>query len=270
MYKLLGLDLDGTLLNSQHEISDTNKETIRLLYAKGVKVILLSGREPSSLKAFAEELGIKEPLSGLNGGIITDHTGEKVLYQKCIDEELAKKMVNYVCNENVVSFIFIGNMVLFHGGEAEELERAKAYILADIKPIKNISKYIGENNLWGKINKILLAGENQNLLKHREKLNDLTNGNLSMEFSLPIFLELFNKDVSKGRALAKIGEMLDIKGEEMVVIGDGENDISMIEYAGVGVAMENALSTVKNRADYITLSNDEDGVSHVIKKFWNI
>ena len=93
---------------------------------------------------------------------------------------------------------------------------------------------------------------------------------LSMEFSLPFFLEIFNLNTSKANALNKLEKMFDIKKEEMIAIGDGENDISMIEYAGVGVAMENALDNIKNKADYITLLNDEDGVSHVIRKFWDI
>lgn len=270
MYKLLGIDLDGTLLNSEHKISEGNKKNIRLLYKKGVKIVLLSGREPNSLTAFAKELEIREPLAGLNGGIIVDHTGEKILYEKCLSEESAKKTISYVYNENIHTLIFIRNIVLSSNIEFEDLEIVRKYISTDIKAIDNIIRYIEDNNLWSKISKILLMEENQNLLKHRTILNKLTNENLSLEFSLPNFLELFNRDVSKGNALTIIGQILNIKSEEMVVIGDGENDISMFEYAGIGVAMENALDIVKNKADYVTLSNDEDGVSHVIRKFWDI
>jgi hydroxymethylpyrimidine pyrophosphatase-like HAD family hydrolase len=91
-----------------------------------------------------------------------------------------------------------------------------------------------------------------------------------MEFSLPIFLEIYNSKVSKGDALHKLCEILDLQRNEIVAVGDGENDLSMIQYAGLGVAMENATDILKKEANYITLSNDNNGISHVIQKFWNL
>ena len=105
MYKLLCLDLDGTLLNKKHEISEENKKSIRLLNEKGVKVVLASGREPCSVKNYGEKLKIKEPLVGLNGGIITDHTGEKVFYEECLEEELAKEAICFSEQSNMCGVI---------------------------------------------------------------------------------------------------------------------------------------------------------------------
>ncbi len=91
---------------------------------------------------------------------------------------------------------------------------------------------------------------------------------LQLSFRFHFFLEVYNSSASKGHALAKIGETYGIDKDEIIAIGDGENDISMLEYAKIGIAMENALDIVKNKADFITLSNEEDGVSYAIKKYW--
>lgn len=270
MYKLLGLDLDGTLLNEKNEISKENKENIKLLNEKGVKVILISGREPRSVKFYSEELGINEPLVGFNGGIITDNTGEKVFYEECLEEKWARESIGFGEENNMCSFIFIGNKIYLSDKKDSRFEILAKYTESNTEEVGNISRYLEENKLWESINKILLVDDNQNLIKYKDGLENKIKDNVSMQFSMPFFLEIFNSNISKGNALNKLGEMFNIKKEEMVAIGDGENDISMIEYSGLGVAMGNALDNVKDKADYITLSNEQDGISHVVKKFWNI
>ncbi len=270
MYRLLGLDLDGTLLNEKHEISEKNKEYINLLKEKGTKVILLSGRETGSVKFFSEELSLMEPLVGFNGGIITDYTGKEIFYEECIEEKWARKVVAYGEINNMCIFIFMRSHIFVSDKEDTRFKIFERYTTDHVDEVGNISKYLEDNRLWANINKILIADENENLVKYKEKLENILSDNLSMQFSLPFFLEIFSPNISKGNALDKLGRIFNIKREEMVAIGDGENDISMIEYAGLGVAMENALENVKDKADYITLSNKEDGVSHVIKKFWKL
>lgn len=270
MYKLLGLDIDGTLLNNSNKISEKNKKFISLLNERDVKIVLISGREPSSIRHFNMELNLKNPIVGLNGGIITDHSGDKIFYEKCMDEIDAKKTIELGEKFNMCSMVFIRNSLYVANKKDKRFELFVKHSNSPTEEIGTLSEYLEKNKLWSSINKILLADNNENLLEYRRNLEKETGNKLAMEFSLPFFLEIYDSNVSKGNALIKLGNILNIHKEEMIIVGDGENDITMIDYAGVGVAMGNAPESVKNMADYITLSNDEDGVSHVIQKFWNV
>lgn len=270
MYKLLGLDIDGTLLNSSHKISEKNKKYIKLLDERNVKVVLLSGREPSSIKTFSIELGIKTPIVGLNGGIITDYTGDKIFYEECLDESCARKTIELGEQHNMCSFVFVRNTLYVSDKKDNRYEVFIEHSKSHIEEVGNLSQYLEENNLWSSINKVLLVDKNERLIEYRESLEKESKGQLTMEFSLPFFLEIYKATVCKGNALDRLEDILNINKKEMIIIGDGENDITMIENAGVGIAMENAPDNVRSKADYITLSNDEDGVSHAIQKFWDL
>lgn len=270
MYKLLALDMDGTLLNSHHQISEVNKKYLQLLHSKGVKIILISGREPDSLRSFSEELKIQDPLVGLNGSIITDYTGNKIYYEETIEESLVKKSIKLGQEHHTCSFVFIQNHIYTENKSDFRFKLFEKYTHSHIEEVGNLQDYLEKNHLWGRVNKILLTDNNGELLKYKEKLEEKTCRRLTIEFSLPIFLEIYNSKVSKGDALHKLCEILDLQRNEIVAVGDGENDLSMIQYAGLGVAMENATDILKKEANYITLSNDNNGISHVIQKFWNL
>lgn len=270
MYKLLGLDIDGTLLNTKHEVSEKNRKFIKELDSKGVKVVLISGREPLSVKHFNKELNLNNPIIGLNGGIITDHIGEKIFYENCIAGEDAKRIIDLAESFNMFSIVFIRDLLYIGSREDNRFEIFSRYSHSPTREIGNLSEYLEKNRLWSSINKVLLADDNEKLLEYKNALQKGKKDRLTMGFSLPFFLEVYNSETSKGNALVKLGNILDIDKNEMITIGDGENDITMIEYADIGVAMANAPENVKDVADYVTLTNDEDGVSHVIQKFWNL
>lgn len=270
MYKLLGLDIDGTLLNSNHLISEKNKEYIDLLDGKDVKIVLISGREPSSIKYLNRELNLKNPMIGLNGGIITDYTGNRIFYEECIEEIAAKKFIELMEKFNMYGVVFMRDSLYVSNKNDTRFDIFGQYSHSHTEAVGSISEYLEKNQLWSNINKVLLSDDSEKLVEFKASLQEETDNKLTMEFSMPFFLEVYDSKVSKGNAIGILGNILNIDRDEMVIVGDGENDITMIQYAGVGVAMGNAPDSVKNVADYVTLSNDEDGVSHVIRKFWNL
>lgn len=268
MFKMLVMDLDGTLLNEKHVISKVNKENIRSISKNGVKVILASGREPISILPFSKELEIKDYIIGLNGAIISDGTGEDIIYEKNIPPEVAKYVVCKCEELNILNIIFIRSKLFISTLEDERVKIFKKYTNTKIEPVGKLSSFIEQNNLWGSIGKMLQPDDNEVLKKLQFDIVKKWGDDVVAEFSLPFFLEIYNSSASKGQAMGIIAEKYGIDIGETIAIGDGENDISMIEAAGLGVAMENALEIVKRNADYITLSNIEDGVSHVIRKYW--
>lgn len=266
MYKLLALDMDGTLLNSDHKVSERNKEFIEKAKEKGIRVVLLSGREPGSIKHFSDELGLDGLISGFNGGIITDNKVEEIYFNCCLDEGLARKTI-LMGQENMCSVVFLGDLLLVEDKNDLRYKTFEKYVIVPVKEVGKLYPYLEENKLWNKIHKVLISDENSILKSFKEKLETETENKMSLLFSLPFFLEAFNKNVSKGKALEEIGKIYNVKKEEIIAIGDGENDISMIQYAGLGIAMGNAPDKVKRVADYVTLSNNNDGVSHIIEKY---
>ncbi|MBC8587980.1 Cof-type HAD-IIB family hydrolase [Paratissierella segnis] len=267
MYNLLALDLDGTLLNENHEISETNKHMLYEAKKRGVKIILISGREPKAVKYFGNELKLNELIAGLNGGMITDSKAEKIFFNEFIDENLAKKVVYSVEYENLCCVVFIGGKIFTKDKSDLRFRIFENYAVMDIGEVGKLSIFLGNESFWNKISKILLIDDNKKLNSYKESLLSSDFMELTMQFSLPHFLEIYSGAVSKGRALEYISKFYGIRRDQIIAIGDGENDIDMIKFAGLGVSMGNAPDIVKKSSDIVTLSNNEDGVSEIIKNF---
>lgn len=268
MFKILALDLDGTLLNPEHKISEKNKKIIHELNEEGARIILASGREPNSILPFNHELGIKDFVIGFNGGIISDWTGENIIYEKKLDSKIAENIIKNCQEGDICTFVFIKNKIYVDSKKKEGYNIFDSYTASGLNKVDNIYKFIDDNNYWDRIGKLLLCDDNKVLASFKDKMEKIFGSKLSFGFSLPYFLEIWNPEVSKGKAIQVISEKLNIDRKDIMAIGDGENDISMMKFAGLGVAMGNALESVKKEADYITLSNREDGVEYVIKKYW--
>lgn len=268
MYKVLALDLDGTLLNEEHRISEKSKKYLTKLKEKDVKIVLASGREPISILPYSKELGLKEMVIGFNGGIISDFTGERIIYEENIDKLIAKELIKICEERDIFNVVFVRNNLYVSNKDDKRFEMFRKYSTSKIEEVGSLHKFIEEEDLWNQIGKMLQCGENEFLSSFKEEIEYKYPKEMSAQFSLPYFLEVYNYKASKGEALNKIAKSYNLDRENVIAIGDGENDISMLEYAEVGIAMENALDSVKEKSDYITLSNKEDGVSHAINKYW--
>ncbi len=266
MYKLLALDLDGTLLNEKHEISESNRVMIQEARKRGVKIVLVSGREPMSVKQFSSALNLDELIACLNGGLITDNNEGKIYLNECLDEGLARNIIHLLEKMHIYSAVFVQDRIFVPDYKNSRLSLLKKYTLGDVDEVGKLPAFLDNKNLWSKINKVLLIDENKILSNFKDVIIEKYNG-IKMQFSLSFFLEIYSNKISKGKALKYISDYYGIERKEIIAIGDGENDIDMFKFAGLGVAMENATNLVKENADIITFSNKEDGVSHIIKNF---
>jgi HAD superfamily hydrolase (TIGR01484 family) len=241
-YEILVLDIDGTLTNSQKQISDKTYRSIMAIQERGHKVVLASGRPTPGILPLAEKLKLSE-----YDGYILSFNGAKVI--SCRNGEI---IFQQVLNRDYIPFL--------HTAAVENKVGLLSYEGDCVITDSEIDQYI-------EINKCLMTGEPDILKRVEHELKAKLMGELNIYRSEPYFIEIMPRNIDKAYSLGKLLDYLNLSKEQMISCGDGFNDISMIEYAGMGVAMANAQEVVKNKADYITLSNDEDGVAHVIEAF---
>jgi len=266
MYKLAVFDMDGTILNSKHEISKENKDAIKELENNGVKIVIATGRPGQFLKKFVNDLEIKEYVITCNGSVIGKPFTDDFLHINTINKETVIKIVD-MCEENHYDYLLytIDTVVTKMNDKlnlirkAEELyeEKDKAHIIQTEDP-----NYI-KNNFFP--NKILITEKDPVKFK---KLWDFMKGFRNIEYTQSWVgaLDVSPLGDTKGNAVKILAKHYGIKKEEIVSFGDQLNDITMIKYAGLGIAMGNAEDEVKQIADYVTLTNDESGVAFAIKK----
>ncbi len=263
--ELIAIDLDGTLLNSQHQLSDRNAEAVRKAIARGVKVVLITGKTHHSAKSLIEKLGITTP--GIyNQGLITAKPDGTVTHQAILDPDVARYIITYAEDRGFNIAVYSGNKILVKRLTPWFEDLCKKYhepMPEGIGPLQNILSDIP-------INKVMAVkeGDPQKTKALRWQLEiQLAQ---TARILQPIFgdmLEVLPPNTGKGTALKQLLKDLGIKPEKAMAIGDGENDIEMLQLAGLGVAMGNAWDIVKAAANTIVGTNDEDGVAQAIEKF---
>lgn len=259
--KLIAADLDGTLLNNNKEISKYNQKILKkLINDYNVQLILSSGRPYESIKKYNEILNNKNNSIIFNGASIVDENGE-VIYRKIIDKDSSKSIIELTKKYNVCIHVYENGKYII----SDDNFPIKSYVQREKKRIVTVGL---ENIVDYEFDKILILGERDIL----DKLKKEIDYNLYVHscYSGFNFLEIISKDSSKGNSLKFICESKGINPNNVAAFGDNFNDIEMIEYAGVGVAMANAEEEVKQKADYIALSNDKDGVGKFLSKVFNI
>ncbi|WP_297207061.1 Cof-type HAD-IIB family hydrolase [uncultured Brachyspira sp.] len=254
--KLIATDLDGTLLNSNKEISDYNKKILfELMYNHNVELILSSGRPFEGLKSYKELLKINNYSIIFNGASIVDNN-ENIVYRKTLDENISKTIIELSKDYNVCIHVYDNGKYI--------VSKENFYIKSYVQIEKTVNVLYGLNNVSDyRFDKMLILGEREILNELKQKIDSKMDINSC--FSGEKFLEIISKEANKGNALKWICENKGISIENAAAFGDNFNDIEMIEYAGIGVAMGNAEENVKQKANYIALSNDEDGVGKFLK-----
>ena len=288
MYKLVAIDLDGTLLNSYGEISNKNIETIKKAKEKNVEIVLASGRPIVSVKNLANQIGANNYMICGNGAITYDIQNEKIIYDRFLEKSKVLQIVK-ICEENSIFYsiytkdtILTKNLnynVLFFYKENEGKPDEKK---TDISIIQNIEEYIqkreeedylkiticdGDKAVFENIiRKLKTVGNVEVLDVEHMSRKKIKNGN--DEFLIEYFYtEITNTNVDKWAALDNLINILSIKKEEVITIGDNVNDVLMVKNAGLGVMVENAATYIKENADFIAKDNDSDGVAQTIEKF---
>ena len=270
MYKMLAIDLEGTLLNSNKEIPEDNKKYIKLAIEKGIRIVICSGRIYPGAKIFADQLAVKEPLIVCNGAVIKDAKTGEVYYENMLSKEDFNSVVDILHSEDIYFHTYIDDVMY-----AEKLDYSALYFMLkskdlrsdfriDVKVVESVKEIIAKSCVSpAKI--VVMSSKSEALMRARQLVEQIkTIEVVSSNFDN---FEVLNCGVSKGNALEIISRKLSIRREEIIAIGDNENDCSMLEYAGFSIAMGNAEERIKNICDFITLSNDENGVAYAIKKF---
>lgn len=264
-YKLLVLDLDGTLTNTRKEITEHTRNTLMEAQERGIKIVLASGRPTYGVVPIAEILELKKYggyILSYNGGeIINWQTGE-MMYENVLDPEVLPYL--YKCSkENNFAIVTYKDkyVVTEHPDDEYVLKEA----ILNVMETQKVDNFLEAVNF--PVAKCMIVGEPTRLAELEKQMYEVLKDRMGVYRSEPYFLELVPKGIDKAQSLAVLLKKIGATREEMIAIGDGFNDKSMIEFAGLGVAMANAQEVVKQAADYITLSNEEDGVAAVVEKF---
>jgi len=261
-YKLIAADMDGTLLDSNKTISQKNLTAIRQALELGVIFTISTGRPVQGVQRYQETLQLETPIITYNGGVIVTPCGSEVLYQRNMEPESAAAVIRHGQDFDASMCIWADNKLYI----LREDERTIQYAKSAGGAIRIQGDEIKEVIRRG-IAKILWYDEPSKIEAFQETLRRTPLRNVVYCTSTPSFLEFVDHHVSKGQGLQFLGEHHGISAAEMIAIGDGMNDLTMLEYAGLGVAMENAPEAVKAAADVITASNEDDGVAQVIERF---
>lgn len=271
MIKLAAFDMDGTLLNNNHEISDKNKEALKLLLKNNIKVVIATGRPNELVKEYIQDLNINEYVVTCNGSVIYNHFTKEFLYYSMIDQPTAKDVMSYLKSHEIDFLIYEKEFIASHNDTPRYLfftERNKHLdeeIQAKFYRIDELDKTPEQLE----INKILVIEEDPK--KYADALLFLQSfSGISVTQSRNTFIDIGPLNNSKGNALKILGETYNIKANEIIAFGDQLNDVSMLEYAGIGVAMGNATDEVKKHSNQVARSNDDDGVFHKIIEMLNI
>ncbi len=264
-YDMLALDIDGTLTNSDKKITPATEYALREVLESGVTVVLASGRPTPGLEAFAEQLELAKYggyILSYNGARITDCRTGEIIFQQTLPVGMVSRFHDYA-NEHGLGMMTYENRSILTGSPIDSYMEIESRING--MPILTQQDF--PQSVPELVNKCLLTGDPDVLAVHEKKLAEEYAGVLSIYRSEPFFLEIMPKGVDKAYSLSVLLEKTGLSKEALVCCGDGYNDISMLRYAGLGVAMHNAQPAVKAVADYITESNNADGIVRVITSF---
>lgn len=264
-YKLLVLDLDGTLTNTKKEITPNTLQTLTEAQEQGIKIVLASGRPTYGVAPLAEKLQLDKYegyILSYNGGEIINWKTKELMYKNLLDHAVLPYLYKCAQQNHFAILSYEEEYVLTEYPDDEYVIKEARLNGMKIKKVENFLAAIKHP-----IAKCLIVGEPNRLAVLEKGMHEHLKDQMGVFRSEPYFLELVPKGIDKAQSLAVLLKEINMTKEEMIAVGDGFNDLSMIKFAGLGVAMANAQDVVKENADYITLSNEEDGVAHVVHEF---
>ncbi|MCF2684153.1 HAD family hydrolase [Faecalicatena contorta] len=268
--QMIGMDLDGTLLTTEKKLTPYTQDVLKRAIAQGIIVLPATGRPVSGIP---EEImhfpGIRYAVTA-NGGRIVDVQENRTIYENLVPVDKAYAILSVFEKYDTLREIYYDGIGYSEETMLKNIHRyiepgpMADYMVATRRPVPDVhAKFIETNRPVDKVQGIFASlADKDEALKELEKITDIEiTGALSQN------VEINAKDVDKGNALLRLGQILGIPGEEIMAFGDGTNDRKMLEKVGTGVAMANGVPEVKAAADYITTSNDEEGVARFIEKY---
>lgn len=264
-YRMIVLDLDGTLTNRDKVITEHTKQVLMEAQKRGKKVVLASGRPTYGVMPLAEELELDKHggyILSFNGGVITDCCTREVVFQKRLPVEANRRIAELAVEERVDLMTYQDAMIITNNPDCPYAKLESQINHLEIKKVENMAGYVDFA-----VPKFLMMDDGDYLAMVEARVKAALGKNFSVYRSEPFFLEILPRGIDKAQCLEQLLKLLGLEREEMIACGDGYNDLSMIRFAGLGVAMENAVLPVRNAADYVTYSNNDEGVAHVVEKF---
>ena len=272
MRKVIIMDIDGTLIDDTKKISLKTKEVLLDLQTKGAKLVLASGRPDRGLFDFVKELEMDKN-NGLiicfNGSKVIDCTSKEVLFNQTIPIDIAKSVLRHMKNFDVRPMIYKDDYIYLND-VYDNMLTVKGKLINIVKFESDIGNYklceIDDLEKFADypMNKILTAAEPEYLQKYFKMMKEPFENELNCVFTAPMYFEFTAKNIDKANAINSVIIPMGYKKEDIIAFGDAENDKTMIKFAGIGVAMGNATDDIKAIADYITLSNTEDGIAYAL------
>jgi Cof subfamily protein (haloacid dehalogenase superfamily) len=260
-YKMLVLDMDDTLLNDDHTISNENKVMLAKARELGVHIVLASGRPTPAMIAYAKELQLDNSyMISYNGAVITDLKEDKVIFEQTLTQGQIHELYDYSLKSKTHIITYVnGKIVSETDSEYIEIEK-------NITGLTHNKVVSFKEEVQSSAVKCILL-EEPSYLKEVEKDLKSAMPHLSVSMSKPFFLEVAQNGIDKGASIKFLAEKLNILQSEIIAVGNAGNDLTMIEYAGLGVWVDNVDPELRDKGDVIVASNNNHGVAEVIKRF---
>ncbi|CAK9886889.1 MAG: Sugar phosphatase YidA [Candidatus Erwinia impunctatus] len=263
--KLIAIDMDGTLLNQRHEVTPEVIAAIHAAQAKGIAIVLATGRPFVGVQSYLQVLQLQRPgqFCITNNGALVQHAENG----QCV-VEITLSFDDYLYVEKLAQQLGVSFQALSHDSLFTPNKDISPYTIHEASLTGIPLRYRAADEMDTQLTfpKLMMIDTPEKLDRAIEQLPQEAKARYTMVKSAPFYLEVLNNGVSKGSALQQLTERLGLSAQQVMAIGDQENDISMIEFAGTGVAMGNAIDSVKAIAQYVTGANTENGVAQAIEK----
>ena len=271
MYKLICIDMDGTLLNKNHKVSEENRKALKEALAKGVRIAISTGRVFPTIEVYSKLLGIDVDVICSNGSYIRERNSEDIIFKSTLSENLLNKIYNMTRKYNFLTYFDTTDGIISEtkipDNDSYRLmnswmneEKIKLYEVSDFKDAFNDEKH--------SILKVILIQTkmSKTFEDAKEDLKEISEI-ADLAYSWGGAVEIMEKGTTKGNAVKMLAKKLNIKREEIMCIGDSGNDLSMLKEAGLSVVMGNASDKIKEYADFVTDTNENSGVAKAIRRF---
>lgn len=264
-FRAIALDLDGTLTNHDKVVTPRTRQALLLAESKGAIIILASGRPTYGIVPVAECLELEKRggyiLSYNGGNIVNAKTGEK-LFSQFLPDAVIPILYKYAKEKNHALLGYAGNEIITEMPDDQYVKEESRINKMNIRKVDNLLDALEPHPT-----KLLMTGDPTDMIKAEEELVEILGEKMDIFRSAPFFLELVPKGIDKAQSLLRLLSKINLTPANLMAFGDGYNDLSMLKLAGVGVAMANAAPEVRADADYVTLSNEEDGVAAALLHF---
>lgn len=265
MIRLVAIDIDDTLINSKQEITAENMQAISLARSKGIVVMLATGRMHIAAMPFAKQLEMQdhELLISYNGAMISQIDGT-LIDHIALEQNVALEVIRYCEKHNLTLNTYYNDQLYVQKIDENIIDYCKM-VQVEATAVGDLAEYLTKGNK--PFSKMLIISDEPDIAVRLPKIQGLLGDLAQVTRSKSNFVEITHPNATKGLALARLAQRMGLKAEQVMAIGDSGNDLSMIAYAGVGVAMGNASQEVQQIADYVTGTHEESGVARALYKF---